>query len=184
MDMVLDDRWHQGAGSAPARRCWKPPVRRNIHIPTLCYLKGRQPDRRLPYVPGGGKGARALQAACVMPVSEGMEVNTNTPAIRDARKVNLELILSNHDRELPDLRAQPATASCRPWPRSWASEISPSRACRLNGPRCVLSLPRPRSQQVHSVPPLRRRLRRMCRRSASSAPRTAASTPSSSPRLT
>ena len=27
-----------------------------------------------------------------------MEVKTNTPAVREARRVNLELILSNHDR--------------------------------------------------------------------------------------
>ena len=44
-------------------------------------------------------GARALAAACVMPVSEGMVVKTNTPAVRAARKSVLELILSNHKRE-------------------------------------------------------------------------------------
>ena len=45
------------------------------------------------------KGGRALQAACVYPVAEGLEVYTNTPAVRNARKVTLELILSNHDRK-------------------------------------------------------------------------------------
>ena len=45
------------------------------------------------------KGARSLQAACVYPVSDGLEVVTNSPAVREARKVNLELILSNHDRK-------------------------------------------------------------------------------------
>ena len=34
-----------------------------------------------------------------MPVGEGMEVKTNTPQIREGRKVNLELLLSNHNRE-------------------------------------------------------------------------------------
>ncbi len=43
------------------------------------------------------KGTRALQAACVYPVSEGMEVYTHTPKVMEARKVNLELILSNHN---------------------------------------------------------------------------------------
>ena len=42
------------------------------------------------------KGARALAAACVYPVNNGMEVFTNTPALRKARKTTLELILSNH----------------------------------------------------------------------------------------
>jgi NADP-reducing hydrogenase subunit HndD len=45
------------------------------------------------------KGARNLQASCVYPVADGMEVRTNTPVVREARKVNLELILSNHERE-------------------------------------------------------------------------------------
>lgn len=45
------------------------------------------------------KGARNLQASCVYPVADGMEVRTNTKKVREARKVNLELILSNHDRK-------------------------------------------------------------------------------------
>jgi NADP-reducing hydrogenase subunit HndD len=51
----------------------------NIHIPTLCYLKGINQIGacRICVV---DTGARALSAACVMPVSEGMVVKTNTPA--------------------------------------------------------------------------------------------------------
>ena len=44
-------------------------------------------------------GARSLAAACVLPVSEGMVVKTNTPQVRKARKAMLELILSNHERK-------------------------------------------------------------------------------------
>ncbi len=70
----------------------------NIHIPTLCYLKdiNQIGACRMCVV---DVGARALAAACVMPVSEGMVVKTNTPAVRAARKAVLELILSNHKRE-------------------------------------------------------------------------------------
>ena len=70
----------------------------NIQIPTLCYLKdvNQIGACRMCLV---DTGARALAAACVMPVSEGMNVKTNTPAIREARKVNMELLLSNHDRK-------------------------------------------------------------------------------------
>lgn len=71
----------------------------NINIPTLCYLKDVNQIGACRMCLVEIKGARALQAACVMPVSEGMEVKTNTPALRQARKVNLELILSNHNRE-------------------------------------------------------------------------------------
>ncbi len=69
-----------------------------IYIPTLCYLKdvNQIGACRMCVV---DTGARALSAACVMPVSEGMNVKTNTAAVREARKVNLELILSAHDRK-------------------------------------------------------------------------------------
>ncbi len=70
----------------------------NIDIPTLCYLEGLNKLGSCRLCVVEIKGARALQAACVYPVSEGMEVFTNTPAVRRARKANLELILSNHDR--------------------------------------------------------------------------------------
>jgi NADP-reducing hydrogenase subunit HndD len=68
-----------------------------IRIPTLCYLDGINEIGacRLCVVDAG---ARALSAACVLPASEGMNVKTNTPAIRAARKINLELLLSNHDK--------------------------------------------------------------------------------------
>ena len=70
----------------------------HIHIPTLCYLKGINEIGacRICCV---DTGARSLQAACVLPVSQGMKVRTNTPAVREARKMNLELILSNHERK-------------------------------------------------------------------------------------
>ncbi len=72
--------------------------RAGINIPTLCYLKdiNQIGACRLCMV---DTGARALQAACVLPVSPNMVVKTNTPAIREARKVNLELLLSNHDKK-------------------------------------------------------------------------------------
>ncbi|MBR4500379.1 MAG: [Clostridia bacterium] len=70
----------------------------NIHIPTLCYLKdvNKIGACRVCVV---DVGARALQAACVYPVSEGMVVKTNTPAVRSARKTVVELLLSIHDRK-------------------------------------------------------------------------------------
>ncbi len=70
----------------------------NIDIPTLCYLKGINEIGACRMCLVEVKGARALQASCVYPVTDGMEVRTNTPAVREARRVNLELILSNHDR--------------------------------------------------------------------------------------
>ncbi len=71
----------------------------NIDIPTLCYLKDINEIGACRMCVVEVKGARSLQAACVYPVSEGLEIKTNTPAVRESRKVTLELILSNHDRK-------------------------------------------------------------------------------------
>ncbi len=72
----------------------------NIRIPTLCYLKGVNAIGAcrmcLVDVLQGGRG---LQAACVLPATDGMVIATNSKAVQDARKVNLELILSNHNKK-------------------------------------------------------------------------------------
>ena len=67
-----------------------------IKIPTLCYLKGVNEIGACRMCVVEVKGARSLMAACVYPVSEGMEVHTNTPKVRHSRQLTLELILSNH----------------------------------------------------------------------------------------
>ncbi len=69
----------------------------NIDIPTLCYLEGINEIGACRMCLVEVEKAKSLQAACVMPVSEGMVVYTNTKRVREARKANLELILSNHN---------------------------------------------------------------------------------------
>ncbi len=71
----------------------------NINIPTLCYLKDINEIGSCRVCVVEIKGARALQAACVYPVAEGLEVYTNSPRVRKARKATVELILSDHDRQ-------------------------------------------------------------------------------------
>ncbi len=71
----------------------------NIDIPTLCFLKDINEIGACRMCVVEVKGAKSLQAACVYPVSEGLEINTKSPLVRESRKVTLELILSNHHRE-------------------------------------------------------------------------------------
>ncbi|MBE7065829.1 MAG: 2Fe-2S iron-sulfur cluster binding domain-containing protein [Ruminococcaceae bacterium] len=85
--------------------------RANIKIPTLCFLKDINEIGACRMCVVEIKGARALQAACVYPVAEGLEVFTNSEKVRKARRVTLELILSNHDR------------SCLTCPRSENCEL-------------------------------------------------------------
>jgi len=71
----------------------------NIKIPTLCFLKDINEIGACRMCVVEIKGARALQAACVYPVTEGLEIYTQSANVREARKVTLELILSNHDKK-------------------------------------------------------------------------------------
>ena len=71
----------------------------NIDIPTLCYLKDINEIGACRMCLIEVEGARSLQASCVFPVTDGMNIKTNTPKVRAARKLSLELILSNHDRK-------------------------------------------------------------------------------------
>ena len=70
-----------------------------IDIPTLCYLKDINEIGACRLCLVEVKGARGMVTACVYPVNEGMEVFTNTPKIRQARKTNLELVLSAHKKK-------------------------------------------------------------------------------------
>lgn len=71
----------------------------NIDIPTLCFLKDINDIGACRMCVVEVKGARSLVTACVYPVTEGMEVFTNTPKVLSSRKRTLQLILSNHDRK-------------------------------------------------------------------------------------
>lgn len=71
-----------------------------IKIPTLCAWT------EIGHTPGACRvcmtevqGQRSLIASCVFPVSEGMVVKTNTRRVRLARKMVVELLLSNHPAE-------------------------------------------------------------------------------------
>ncbi|MBR2278770.1 MAG: [Eubacterium sp.] len=72
-----------------------------IEIPTLCYMKkiNEIGACRICIVEANeGRGFRQV-TACVYPVSEGMEVLTNTDKIQKARRTTLELILSTHEKK-------------------------------------------------------------------------------------
>lgn len=71
----------------------------HIDIPSLCYLKDINCIGSCRVCVVEVKGARGLVASCVYPVSEGLEVWTNTPAVRHSRRTTLELILSEHRKK-------------------------------------------------------------------------------------
>ena len=109
-----------------------------IRIPTLCYLKDVNAIGACRVCVVEVKGARSNPVACLQQVAEGMEVQTNTPKLRDSRKKTLELLLSNHRMDClgcvrstnceldpsPRVEAHPpeARAVLQGRPPRWASE--------------------------------------------------------------
>ena len=80
-----------------------------IRIPNLCHHPMLRPEGACRVCVVQVKGARTLSAACVTKVGEGMVVDTHTPAVLEARKTIVELLLSNHPR---DCLACPRNGNC------------------------------------------------------------------------
>ncbi len=75
-----------------ARKC-------GYEIPSLCTFNHgecSQASCRVCLVEA--TGARGLVASCVYPVSEGMEIKISSPKAVEARRVSVELLLSNHSK--------------------------------------------------------------------------------------
>ena len=69
-----------------------------IKIPTLCYLREINEIGACRICVVEVKGAKALVAACVYPVNEGMEIYTQSERVRKSRRQTLQLLLSVHDK--------------------------------------------------------------------------------------
>ena len=68
-----------------------------LRIPTLCYLKDINEIGACRMCVVEVEGNDLLVAACNAGCEEGMVVHTNTPRVRAARRLNIELILSRHN---------------------------------------------------------------------------------------
>jgi NADH dehydrogenase/NADH:ubiquinone oxidoreductase subunit G len=79
-----------------------------IVIPTLCHYPGlsNYGECRVCMVEVKGKKS-SLEASCTMPVEPGLEIVTNSPRVRKARKMVVELLLSAcpKSKKLQDLAA-------------------------------------------------------------------------------
>lgn len=71
----------------------------NFRIPTLCDHPDLQVAGNCRVCVVEVKGAKLLSAACATPVSEGMEVFTNSEKVRTSRKHIIELLLSEHNAD-------------------------------------------------------------------------------------
>ena len=68
-----------------------------VEIPTLCHLQGQEPLGACRVCVVEVEGARTLMPSCATPVTQGMVVNTHNKRVRDARRIVVELLLSEHE---------------------------------------------------------------------------------------
>lgn len=71
----------------------------HIEIPHLCYLKDINDIGACRICIVELQGKEKLITACNNVVQEGMVIYTNSPKVRDTRRVNIQLLLSQHDCE-------------------------------------------------------------------------------------
>lgn len=79
-----------------------------IRIPTLCHVQGLEPVSSCFVCAVEIEGRRNLLPACALPVGEGMAVHTRTEDVFRARKMAIELLLSDHAGEC----VAPCAARC------------------------------------------------------------------------
>lgn len=122
-----------------------------IEIPTLCYHKDLNPTGNCRMCVVEVKGGRFLQAACVTPVWEGVEIQTHSEKVTKDRKLTLELMLANHPQdcitcdvsgecELQDL-AYEYKASAPEWGSKgtrYPVDSDPNPFIRVDMNRCIL----------------------------------------------
>src|SRR5699024_5688945 len=72
-----------------------------IHIPHLCFLKGINEIGACRVCLVELTGIDRLVTACDTECRSGMEVITNSPRLRRIRRINVDLILSDHRSECP-----------------------------------------------------------------------------------
>ncbi len=75
--------------------------RLGIEVPSFCYYPGLTLQAACRMCLIEVEKAPKLQTGCTQVVAEGMVVRTNTQAVRDARKMMLEFLLSNHPLDCP-----------------------------------------------------------------------------------
>lgn len=70
-----------------------------IEIPTLCYYPGQIIKANCRVCVVEVDGYRTLPSSCSTQVAQGMVIRTNTANVLEARKVNIELLLANHNSD-------------------------------------------------------------------------------------
>lgn len=68
-----------------------------VEIPNLCYHKDLKIYGACGMCVVEAEGSPKLLRACATPASDGMAIHTDTPRVRQSRKMTLELLMSDHE---------------------------------------------------------------------------------------
>jgi len=71
--------------------------RNDIEIPHFCFNKRLERIGACRICVVEVKGMSKLQASCCTPVMHGMEIETHSPRVLEARRMNMQLLLADHD---------------------------------------------------------------------------------------
>jgi formate dehydrogenase major subunit len=86
----------QAVTVAPGTTILAAAAKLGIEIPTLCHVEGLEPSASCFVCAVQVAGLPYLSPACAMPVADGMVITTNSSDVRAARRIALELLLSDH----------------------------------------------------------------------------------------
>lgn len=70
----------------------------SIHVPHLCYYERLLPQGKCRLCVVEIEGGRKPITSCTTKVTDGMVVKTHSKVLMDSRRLSMELILANHDR--------------------------------------------------------------------------------------
>ncbi len=93
----------------------------NVEIPTLCYHEALTPYGacRLCVVEIYKNGSKKIQASCLYPVEDGIEVKTDTPELQNIRRTMIELIMARapHSEKVKEMARKLGVERTRFTPR-------------------------------------------------------------------
>ena len=95
----------------PGSTVWDAAEALGIEIPTLCHLKGRDPETSCMLCVVKNTATGQLIPSCSAKAADGMKIDTECEAVQAARRDILNLLLSEHvgDCEAPCVRICPAS---------------------------------------------------------------------------
>jgi formate dehydrogenase major subunit len=93
LNIILNNKIVQGI---PGETVLDLAQRNNIVIPTLCHDPRLEPFSSCYVCVVEIEGARGLQTSCSTKITEGMKITTDSEKVHKARKMALDLLLSNH----------------------------------------------------------------------------------------